>query len=229
MVLFWHKDRILAFLLDSDAAAGDNVNAAVAIDKSLRKTDPIKDDGSTETEQMFGLTTDAGGGGTREGLATEMAKFGRVCDLYTFLAAACALHAMNRIMQSPCEKFLGEGGVGNGNLMQMLCTCHALQKEHEMKEWRLIWKHVTDSPFGEKFQEPACTRWEHTETACVQFVPKIKGFQKLSSGATNTEKSTSQRNKVASDFHSLLKEKALITLSCFPSSCHNGFWLPHFS
>ena len=55
------------FLLESDTAAGNNIETADAIDTSLTKFDSSIDD--VLKEIMSGLCTDAGKGGTREGLA----------------------------------------------------------------------------------------------------------------------------------------------------------------
>ena len=133
MTSFWHRDRALTFLLDSDAAIGTNISTAAAIDSSLHKVDVLEENGAVAKVPMDGLCTDAGGGGTREGLARELASIGRTCPLETFFVTTCSLHAMNRMMQSPCKKYFGDGGVGNRNLMQLLHACFALQKEHEMR------------------------------------------------------------------------------------------------
>ena len=80
------------------------------------------------------LCTDARGGGTREGLAVELDKLSRTISLLLLMIVTCVLCAMNRMMQSPCEKFLGSSRVSSRNCMQLLHTCYALQKEYELKE-----------------------------------------------------------------------------------------------
>ena len=110
----------MTLLLDSDAAIGDNINTAEAADKSLTKTDPLSGDGHPIKEVEYGLSTDSGGGGTKEGLVKEMNTLGRCCAMTLFMIVTCVLHAMNRMMQSPCEKFLGEASIGNRNPMQSL-------------------------------------------------------------------------------------------------------------
>lgn len=48
---------------------------------------------------MTGLFTDAGRGGTREGLAVELNVSGRTCALAMFLVTMFCLHVMNRMMK----------------------------------------------------------------------------------------------------------------------------------
>ena len=45
---------------------------------------------------------------------------------------------MNCMIQSLYEKYFGDGSTGNYNLIQILYTYFALQKEYEMCEWREI-------------------------------------------------------------------------------------------
>ena len=41
IVSFWYVDRVLTFILDSNASIGDNVNTAQDADVSLKKIDPL--------------------------------------------------------------------------------------------------------------------------------------------------------------------------------------------
>ena len=117
MVSFWYIDQVITFLLDSDAAEGSNVLTADAIDTTLKKLD--SNNGLLKV-LINDLCTDAGGGGTREGLAVELDKLSRTISLLLLMIVTCVLHAMNRMMQSPYEKFLGSGGVSSRNCMQLL-------------------------------------------------------------------------------------------------------------
>ena len=151
MTSFWYVNRVMTFLLDSDAAIGDNISAADASNHSLQKNDYLDSNGNIAKVAANGICADAGGGGTREGLALEMSKLERTASLTLLLIVACCLHAMNRMMQSPCEKYFGSDGVLSRNLIQLLCACYALQKEHESNEWNEIWKQTNGLPFGETF------------------------------------------------------------------------------
>ena len=77
-------------------------------------------DGSMEKYIACGVITDEGGGGTREGLAFEMLKAGRACDLYLFLIETCALYSSNRMTESPCQKLFGNGSSKAINVIQFL-------------------------------------------------------------------------------------------------------------
>ena len=83
MISFLHIDKALTFQLDSDADIGDNVNIAQAAGVSLNKNIvavkmALVGIGKT---RISGLCTDAGRGGTRDGLALEMSKLCRKIDL----------------------------------------------------------------------------------------------------------------------------------------------------
>jgi len=117
MVSFWYLGRVITFLFDSDAAEGTNISIAEALNRSLMKVNNINEDGLVSKVQMDKLCTDAGGRGTQEGLAIELNYQNRICDLSLFLVVICTLHAMNRIMQSPCEKYFGDGTVINRNII----------------------------------------------------------------------------------------------------------------
>jgi len=227
MISFWYLDRVLTFLLDSDAAIGDNANTADAANVSLKKLDRSID-GSIVKVKMTGLCTDAGGGGTRDGLATEMNKLERTINLDQFLVVTCCLHAMNLMMCSPCEKCFGSGGVASRNTIQMLYTCYALQKEFEAEEWQQIWYNACNEPFGERFPAPVYTRWEYIGLSSMKFHDKIDGFQKVSKGLMNSEKTASQKYKISVDLYSLLQEPVLITQNLFLRAYHMNFWQPHF-
>ena len=98
---------------------GDNENGSIAIDASLKKLD-YADEPKTK---LNGQSTDGGGGVTRLGLARELNTLDRIAALLHYLCSTCTLHAINRIMQTPCEKFFGDGGLSRRNLVQCLCQC----------------------------------------------------------------------------------------------------------
>ena len=105
IVSFWYLNRVLAFLLDLDAAIGDNVNTADTMSISLTKVDCFINSSITKIK-MNGLCTDAGRGGTKDSLATEMNKLGRTIDLELFFAVTYSLYSMNLMMCSPLQEVL---------------------------------------------------------------------------------------------------------------------------
>ena len=98
----------------------------------------LAEDGVISKEVMCGLTTDTSDGGGREVSTEEMINLNRCCHIPNCFAVTCVLNAMNRLVQSPCEKFLGNDGIGQRNPIQLLQTCCALQKYHEMVEFRVM-------------------------------------------------------------------------------------------
>ena len=78
------------------------------------------------------------------------------------------------------------------------------------------------------FPAPVYTRWEYIGMASIKFVEKMNDFKKIALGITNTEKTSSQRSKIASDLKSLLEEPALLTMVLFLYCYHTSFWQPHF-
>ena len=135
MVSFWYIDQVITFLLDSDAAEGSNVLTADAIDATLKKLDSIN--GSLKV-LINGLCSDTGDRGTCKGLTVELDKLSRTISLSLLMIVTCVLYAMNRMIQSPYEKFLGSGGIFSHNCIQLLYTCYALQKEYKPKEWNTM-------------------------------------------------------------------------------------------
>ena len=91
---------VLTFLLDSDTTIGNNVSTTNTANVSLKKVDRFID-GSIVKVKMNGTCTDAGRGGTRDGLALDVFKLGRTMDLALFIACIFCLRAMNLMMCSP--------------------------------------------------------------------------------------------------------------------------------
>ena len=88
MVAFWFTNRVCTILLDSDAVTGDNVNTALGIKYSLNKLDELVEDG-VEKVTISGLSTDAGGKGTWEGLTQQISKLNRCCNIYISCSHLC--------------------------------------------------------------------------------------------------------------------------------------------
>ena len=112
----WHdsdKSELECVVLDSDVCDGTDVDTAHALDYSFRKIDPIE--GSKI--QFFGQGTDAGGGGTSEGLGREMRKHDRLVNECDCMITTYSMHAHDVTIKSPSEKFLGSGVVSNRNCL----------------------------------------------------------------------------------------------------------------
>ena len=120
MIAFQFTDRVCHAVLDSDAATSDDVSTTQGIDCSSKKIDVLAEDRVISKECMYRLTTDSSGGGTREGISEEMNKPNHFCHTPNFFVATCVLRAMNRLMQSLWETFLGNGRIGQRNQIQLL-------------------------------------------------------------------------------------------------------------
>ena len=94
MISFCHEKMVIAFLLDTDSAVSTNISIAEAIGSSLANVYGVKSDGNIIKEKSMGLHTDAGGGVTREGLASELNSVGRTYILSMLLFATCCLHVV---------------------------------------------------------------------------------------------------------------------------------------
>ena len=64
------------------------------------------------------LTTDARCSSTREGLATQVREVRRTCFVDYFLISIWFSFDMSLMMASPREKYFGDGGLSNVNLLQ---------------------------------------------------------------------------------------------------------------
>ena len=121
-------------VLDSDVCDGTDADTAHALDFSFKKLDPIKG----PKARFFGQGTDAGGGGTSEGLGRHMRTFDRLVPEEECFIHTCSIHAHNVAIKSPAEKFLGSGSIANRNCLQLVFTAHALQNEFEPREFRFL-------------------------------------------------------------------------------------------
>ena len=124
MISFWHVNRVVTFLLNSNAAEGSNMSTANAADSSLKKLDFNED--SIMKSFVNSLSTNVGGGGTLKGLAIELENLNRTIDLALLLIVICVPHAMNSMMQSLHEKFLGSGSVFSRVVAHLLCVAERM-------------------------------------------------------------------------------------------------------
>ena len=70
----------------------------------------LAEDRVISKEAMCGFTNDASSRGAREELAEEMNEL-NLCFHMPIFAVTCVLRDMNQLMQYPCEKLLGDGGI----------------------------------------------------------------------------------------------------------------------
>ena len=97
MTSFWRADRVTALLIDSDADLLGSASTDNATENSL-KMDGLDDDGNVAKRTTSGLATNVGGGGLREGLASETLKLQSACLSDFLIVVACFLHAISIMM-----------------------------------------------------------------------------------------------------------------------------------
>ena len=112
---WWNGNRMINILIDSNAAAGDNMNIVKAIDISLLKIDNIND--NVYKKVMYNLNTDDSKGIIKEGLAKEMDKYSIICSLNKLLKTTCYHHSFNLMIVLLCEKYFGDSSILNRNLI----------------------------------------------------------------------------------------------------------------
>jgi len=119
-------------VLDIDGSGGTTKACALAIQASINKLKVNDDD---QTHLLAGQSIDSGGGGVLEKLHEEMHALG-LCSLHIYLIANCCIHALQLQLSNGIREALGEGGLENVNVMQMLHSVYRLQEALDLDEWR---------------------------------------------------------------------------------------------
>ena len=153
------NEKLIACELDSDACVGTNEKVAIAIDISMKKLDP--EDASLPKRVMHGLSTDAGGGGTGEGLARDLRNHDRLVPESSFFGVTCCLHGHSLAFKSPVEKHFLLGGVTKRTVSQLLHAAHALEQEFELQDLKAMWLAANNHKHPGKIMQPVLTRCSH--------------------------------------------------------------------
>jgi len=124
--------RVQVQVLDIDASGGKTGECALAIQASMNK---LKSHDDALTHLLAGQSTDSGGGGALENLADEMRAL-NLLWLHNYLVANCTIHALQLQLNNGIRAALGEGGLENVNVMQMMHSVYRLQESIDLKEWR---------------------------------------------------------------------------------------------
>jgi len=126
--------RLDVQVLDIDGSGGTTEACALAIQASMNK---LKANDEDTTHLLAGQSTDSGGGGVLESLHEEMKALG-LCWLHNYLIANCCIHGLQLQLSNGIKEALGEGGLDNVNVMQMLHSVYRLQESLDLEEWRHI-------------------------------------------------------------------------------------------
>jgi len=125
LLSWWNATgRVDVQVLDIDGSGGATTDCALAIQASINKLKVNDDD---QTHLLAGQSTDSGGGGVLEKLAEEMQGLG-LCWLHNHLIANCCMHGLQLQLSNGIKAALGEGGLENVNVMQMLHSVYRLQE-----------------------------------------------------------------------------------------------------
>jgi hypothetical protein len=82
---------------------------------------------------LQGQTTDSGGGGVLEDLASSLHLL-NVCRP-NYLTASCGLHNLQLAVANPIKQTMGEGGLDKRTALQLLHSVHDLQESLEKEIW----------------------------------------------------------------------------------------------
>ena len=115
------QDKVVKYLLDSEASGGATSDCAIGIDFSFTRLDK-----TNVRTKVSGQCTDAGGGGVGENLKNELVKVDRVLNPDTYLAPTCSLHGHQLNLSNPTKKLIGDGGLGTQNVLQLLHSLYNL-------------------------------------------------------------------------------------------------------
>jgi hypothetical protein len=111
---------------------GTNKGTAFTVDFSLRKI--VSEDSFII---LYSYAIDARGEDVGIGLVEELQKVNHIHS-GIFYGITYSLHALNLILCSPVNKYIGIGGNQKRILLQMLYTCYAIQDEFELVEFQQI-------------------------------------------------------------------------------------------
>ena len=103
----------------------------------MRKLDPCNP--AVSNRAMYGLSTEAGGGGDSDDLARDLRVFSRSSPIMRFLGATCYLHGHILPFEYLVEKFFVLGDAKKRTLLQLLHAVYTLENEFEMQYLREVW------------------------------------------------------------------------------------------
>ena len=220
----WAQQKFYTFQLDCDATGGKNNETAKGINSSFKKLDFT--DGTKE--KMYSLSSDLGGGGTGKGLQSSLEGYGRLKDPQLFRTVTCCLHALSLTFASPIEKFFLLGGLHNRTMLQMLFSLYALENLFDRDEILKVWIVCNGTPYPGRMKQPVLTCWEYVGLSIEKFTENMSKYVVFAQSLVNSYKTDNAKNEVASDFLSLAKEPAIITMIYFVQGFYNAFWKSNF-
>lgn len=198
-VLSWFDGtRVQKQVLDIDGSEGSTDQCANAISASLAKVAVTK---------LQGQTTDSGGGGVLDGLATALNA--RALCRSNYLVASCSLHNLQLTLAKPMKDTMGEGGLDKRNVMQLLHAVYDLQDSMSQDVWKVltteavlffnafsstntyVGNSIADQQFAAKWNkvktfrdfEPALPDWKEKRMTCKFTAPVLTRWWTVGEGA----------------------------------------------
>ena len=222
---WWDKeeDRVRSTLLDIDGAGSTSKECANAIKNSLCKMMPA----FARLAVFVGITTDSGGGGVLESLATEMEQVG-IGQTEYFAVAGCALHGLQLGFSNGIKAAFGEGGLGKRTLLQLLHSCYDLQSCLDRTEYALLWELTTQCPPPDMMSAAVLTRWWYVNTAAKHLEKHWDEWNEFASSLLASTKADTKLGQIASSILSLMVEDLIQADLQFVIAFSNAFFERHF-
>ena len=124
------------------------------------------------------MSTDAGGGGTDEGLARDLRALNRLSPPSFFFGVTCCLHGHSLAFKSPVDKHFLLGGVSKRTVLQLLHAAYALENEFEIQDLRAVWLAVNNVQHLGKIMQPVLTRWSYAGEFLVKLLGNVENYKK---------------------------------------------------
>ena len=178
---YWNESKQTVCVIRGCVDGSDSTDQAVAasINLTMSNIDDYLDfnlNNQPDTEhriaQLYGATTDSGGGGTTESVMNELNIKYKRCNQSICYVNNCCMHALNRAFQVAFENTFGNGGLGERNILQFLHTCWSIQ-DALGEQFFHAWNYFSDDSNQdsiplEKIKKPLLTRWGYVLEAASE-------------------------------------------------------------
>ena len=171
------------------------------------------------------------GGGVGEHLKKELVLVDRVLNPDTYLSPTCTLHAVQLTLSNPTKNLMGDGGLGQQNVLQLLHSLFNLQSggggSFEISEFKMMWLEL----FGEKFKkitEPVLTRWWTIGQAIKQVLPNLHKWRIIAKKCVDAYSTKASPNLCGSAIEPLITEPAIIAHLHWIHAYHEAWWTKQF-
>ena len=115
-IAFWNGKQVQSIWLDLDASKGSSEGVETSLDVSLHHIDTYQSDGGRTI--LLGQTTDSGGVGVTESLASDLENIGRISFFYRIVNFC--LHAKSKALKQSVEQVYGLIIQNTVSFMQLL-------------------------------------------------------------------------------------------------------------